>query len=181
MLYEVYIVGESGTSYGWMTYLKYRMRLESGYFKEPLVMIQVNLRLMDEAGRINYKDMTLETAWRNYPECMSEYILASMEQIRNAFREVEVVSKRPKFPLGVVVATRGVRHEVDINDIEEALGRHVTGDWGNVPPADRRSNNIAVKEGYRIISSYTGKNGVKFWIITEADRSATTVLLPEEY
>jgi hypothetical protein len=62
-----------------------------------------------------------------------------------------------------------------------ALGRHVTGDWGNVCSEDAEANDAAVGERARLLSSYTSDEGVRFWIITEADRSLTTVLLPEEY
>jgi hypothetical protein len=60
------------------------------------------------------------------------------------------------------------------------LARHATGDWGELCAFDRRQNEIALREGYRVLSSYpVGRECV--WIITEADRSITTILLPEEY
>lgn len=66
-------------------------------------------------------------------------------------------------------------------DLELALRRHAYGDWGDVPPEDWEENELSLKEGYRILSSYTDRLGIRFWIITEADRSATTILLPDEY
>ncbi len=66
------------------------------------------------------------------------------------------------------------------DDILTALQRHQAGDWGNLPPEDHRANDQARLEGTWILSVYCSK-GVKFWIITEADRSASTVLLPEDY
>ena len=66
-------------------------------------------------------------------------------------------------------------------DIPIALGRHAAGDWGDVCEADRRENELSVNQRLRLLSVYRDRNGVKFWIITEADRSATTVLLPEDY
>ena len=63
----------------------------------------------------------------------------------------------------------------------KALRRHVYGDWGDLDDEDKAENEFSVENGYRILSSYTSSNGIKFWVITEADRSATTVLLPEEY
>jgi hypothetical protein len=60
------------------------------------------------------------------------------------------------------------------------LARHVTGDWRGMTAADRAANAAAVREGDRILSSYA-LAGKRFWVITEADRSATTILLPEEY
>ena len=62
-----------------------------------------------------------------------------------------------------------------------ALSRHVKGDWGELDEDDRQGNERSLREGYRLLSSYTSKSGTKFWIITEADRSVTTVLLPEDY
>ncbi len=60
------------------------------------------------------------------------------------------------------------------------LARHATGDWGELCAFDRRQNEIALRAGYRVLSSYNASTG-RIWIITEADRSITTMLLPEEY
>jgi len=67
------------------------------------------------------------------------------------------------------------------DDPLDFLIRHLGGDWGEVDEHDRRENELSVKEGFRILSAYTLTSGVKVWIITEADRSSTTILLPEEY
>jgi hypothetical protein len=61
------------------------------------------------------------------------------------------------------------------------MARHVSGDWGELDDEDKQSNEEALKDGSRLLSAYLDRNNVKFWIITEADRSATTVLLPEDY
>lgn len=62
------------------------------------------------------------------------------------------------------------------------LKRHLHGDWGDLCEADKHENEISLKEGFRVMSAYTlPRTGVKLWVITEADRSATTFLLPEEY
>ncbi len=67
-------------------------------------------------------------------------------------------------------------------DACELLERHVRGDWGEIPPEDANENELSVREGFRILSSYPlGDNGAKLWIITEADRCSTCLLLPEEY
>ncbi len=63
----------------------------------------------------------------------------------------------------------------------QLLLRHSTGDWGELSAHDRRENEIAVKEGYRVWSSYPLQGGGKIWVITEADRSSTTFLLPDDY
>ena len=85
------------------------------------------------------------------------------------------------FQPGQIVATRGALSVLSIEDVMEALCRHLSGDWGDLSAEDKQENDFSVNNGFRIISSYSSKKGVKFWIITEADRSATTVLLPEEY
>jgi hypothetical protein len=66
-------------------------------------------------------------------------------------------------------------------DILTGLQRHQAGDWGDMDEDDRQANNCALTDGSRLFSVYHSANGVKFWIITEADRSVTTVLLPEDY
>ena len=86
-----------------------------------------------------------------------------------------------KFQLGKVVITRGSLSELSQDDIITALGRHSDGDWGEVCKEDKEENELSLKHGYRILSAYRTDKNVRFWIITEADRSATTILLPEEY
>lgn len=61
------------------------------------------------------------------------------------------------------------------------LARHLTGDWGDVSKADAAENELSLVRGFRLLSAYTLKSGQRVWIITEADRSATTILLPDEY
>lgn len=85
------------------------------------------------------------------------------------------------FELGRTVATPHVLKVVPETEIFTALRRHQNCDWGDVCPNDKWSNDRAVKGGERLLSVYHSKDGVKFWIITEWDRSATTVLLPEDY
>jgi len=87
--------------------------------------------------------------------------------------------KMPLFPLGFVVATPGAL-DLGIN-FSPYLRRHQRGDWGDLDAEDKAENNFSVQNGYRILSAYYTPDGTKFWIITEADRSATTVLLPSEY
>ena len=63
----------------------------------------------------------------------------------------------------------------------EEIGRHLHGDWGDCGDEDWQENELSLREGFRLLSVYHDRNTVKFWIITEADRSATTILLPEDY
>ncbi len=86
-----------------------------------------------------------------------------------------------RFPLGQLVATAGVAATLASGDVASAIERHARGDWGNLTPADREANELALKDGSRLLSAYVDRNGVKFWVITEADRSVTIVLLPDEY
>jgi len=88
-----------------------------------------------------------------------------------------------KLKLGQIVATPNALHALeDANRVaEEFLARHAAGDWGDVGAEDWKENELSVQEGFRVLSSYTLSTGKKLWIITEADRSATTLLLPDEY
>ena len=84
------------------------------------------------------------------------------------------------FPLGQVVATRAVMEVIPNETVVNSLRRHARCDWGDVCKEDRKANEEALKDGARLLSVYkTGET--KFWIITEADRSVTTLLLPEDY
>ncbi len=88
-----------------------------------------------------------------------------------------------KFPLGQVVATPGALEALRASnqDALPLLRRHAQGDWGEVSPEDARENEFSLTHGLRLLSVYTLTDGTRIWIITEADRSATTLLLPEEY
>jgi hypothetical protein len=89
-----------------------------------------------------------------------------------------------RFPCGQIVATPGALeafNQASPGETHTALRRHLTGDWGDVCDEDKRANDAALKIGSRLMSSYHLSTGVKIWIITEADRSSTTLLLPEEY
>lgn len=86
-----------------------------------------------------------------------------------------------RFPLGRIVATPTALNSVPNDEILRAIQRHHAGDWGDVCPEDRGSNDQSLLDGSRLLSAYHTTAGVKFWIITEWDRSATTILLPEDY
>jgi hypothetical protein len=89
----------------------------------------------------------------------------------------------PAFPLGQVVATPGALQALkEAGQCFEAfLFRHACGDWGELCDADLQENARALRQGGRLMSTYTLKTGQTLWIITEADRSVTTLLLPLEY
>lgn len=86
-----------------------------------------------------------------------------------------------KFRLGHIVATPNALSQLTQEDILMGIKRHQAGDWGQVDEHDRQENELSLKQGFRLLSVYHAANGTKFWVITEADRSATTVLLPEDY
>ena len=87
------------------------------------------------------------------------------------------------FELGRVVGTNGALAELEKagEHFQTYLSRHARGDWGEVPPEDHEETEFSLRNELRIISGYTLGSGVRIWIITEADRSSTTILLPEEY
>ncbi len=87
----------------------------------------------------------------------------------------------PRLALGLTVITQNAAGRLNRADVLSALSRHARGDWGDLCAEDKAENEVSVKEGFRLLSSYRDSHGTKFWIITEADRSATTVLLPEDY
>ncbi len=86
-----------------------------------------------------------------------------------------------KFPLGLVVITPAALAELSDADVRGALARHSAGDWGELGGQDIAENELSLRQGYRLFSAYRSSSGIKFWVITEADRSVTTVLLPEDY
>jgi hypothetical protein len=96
---------------------------------------------------------------------------------------IHLILQNPLFRLGEVVATPGANDALETHNIQPLtlLQRHVTGDWGDVCEEDAQSNTDAVTYGDRILSSYTIAPKVRIWVITEWDRSVTTLLLPSEY
>mgnify|MGYP006969436917 FL=1 len=89
----------------------------------------------------------------------------------------------PKFPLGQTVATPGCLAALSEagQSADVFLRRHNGGDWGDLDDEDKEANELALRDGSRIFSAYHLKDGTKIWVITEADRSSTCILLPEEY
>ncbi len=88
-----------------------------------------------------------------------------------------------KFEPGQIVATPGALEafRASGDDPLAYLIRHIAGDWGDVDEHDRKENELSLEHGWRILSCYRLKDGTRIWIITEANRSVTTFLLPEEY
>ena len=94
---------------------------------------------------------------------------------------MKTTSKAVRVPLGRILATPGVLEATTQAERNLAFARHSRGDWGDVAGEDWQANDRAFQNGERLLSVYHTLNGTKFWIITEADRSATTILLPQEY
>jgi hypothetical protein len=88
-----------------------------------------------------------------------------------------------KFPLGQLVATPGALEALKEAEVSflPYIRRHLEGDWGDVCPEDAAENELSLEQGFRLLSAYNLPDGCRIWIITEADRTATTILLPEEY
>lgn len=89
----------------------------------------------------------------------------------------------PLFELGAIVATPGALRLMLMNgvDPQALLRRHVTGDWSEMDAEDQATNHEAIKHGARIFSAYRVSPSHRIWVITESDRSATTLLKPNEY
>lgn len=97
-----------------------------------------------------------------------------------------VALKPTKFPLGVYVFTSGVNDRAACDSdfatfVFDGLNRHGQEDWGDLCDEDKRENELSLKGGFRLLSAYEKDGLPKIWIITEADRSVTTVLFPEEH
>ena len=94
---------------------------------------------------------------------------------------MSVIAVNPRFNPGRVMITRNAKDVLPYSEVNAAINRHLHGDWGDVCGPDKRVNDDALKNGGRLLSVYHTKDDVRFWIITEADYSATTVLLPSDY
>jgi hypothetical protein len=91
--------------------------------------------------------------------------------------------QQPLFSLGQIVATPGALAALEEagQPPQEFLSRHIRGEWGDVCEEDRRENEFSVERGFRLLSSYRTNADAQLFVITEADRSVTTILLQEEY
>ncbi|WP_437191533.1 hypothetical protein [Planctomicrobium sp. SH527] len=92
-----------------------------------------------------------------------------------------ISSPSPKFPAGQILITSTAQQQLSASEVQQALRRHLAGDWGDCEPDDAATNEDALLHGERLLSVYHTAESVTFWIITEADRSATTVLMPDDY
>jgi hypothetical protein len=91
------------------------------------------------------------------------------------------LDRGPRFPLGRVVITHRASTVIPREDVMAALERFARGDWGDVDRHDAAQNEQDLQDGGRLLAAFHSSRGASFWIITEADRSVTSVILPEEY
>lgn len=91
------------------------------------------------------------------------------------------VSGERRFAPGHFLITPAAMEALPEYRVDVALSRHLNCDWGDLCEADKQANDDALKNEGRLLSAYRSMDGTRFWIITEADRSATTVLLPQDY
>ena len=134
----------------------------------------------------------------SYLECLekredvSKHIVQAMQTLNDYLdgRNVEAL-----FSTGSLYATPGALEALEearqqtqdwknspAETAQELFNRHQCGDWGDLEDADKEENEVSIREGLRILSAYKLKaTGQKLWVITEADRSATTILKPDEY
>ena len=93
---------------------------------------------------------------------------------------MSVITVNPRFNPGRLMITRNAKNALPRREVDAAINRHLSGDWGDVCQADWQRNEQALRDGDRLLSVYQTQAGEKFWIITESDRSTTTVLLPSD-
>ena len=91
------------------------------------------------------------------------------------------IHAKPRFDLGSPFATANAVSKFPSETLMKCLNRHAEGDWGDLDEEDKLANDSALESGGRLFSSYKFSDKEKLWVITEADRSATTILLPEDY
>lgn len=127
----------------------------------------------------NLSDFDLHAAEVGEPNQLdAAFVPCRLSEVKAREREFE-----PKFPLGQVVATPGALAALQATRQNPLsfLMRHMQCDWGELDEHDVAENELSLQRGFRLLSRYTLTNGSVIYIITEADRSVTTLLLPEEY
>jgi len=92
------------------------------------------------------------------------------------------------FPLGRIVMTANLQYRLQEanpesweKELHQIITRHASGDWGDLDQEDKRENQLSLERGFRIFSAYNTAKDIRVWVITEADRSCTTALLPQDY
>jgi hypothetical protein len=114
-------------------------------------------------------------------DCSRYRLRAVSTAIKPTTREDEMLDTGRKFYPGAIVATPGAIEAASRSYLSECLQRHLRGDWGDLDDHDKQANESALAHGARLLSAYPLPGGGTIWVITEADRSVTTFLLPDEY
>ena len=158
-----------------------------------------NLAQTKQDAKTAYLNKQAEQMLETYKQANESERIAVIKQIGSFLEIVPEDAKRfwlkfryklerlneqtPLFSLGQTVMTIGAREALeDSNELPITfLAKHQSGDWGIVGREDKQENEFSIKNGFRLLSAYMTTNSEKIWIITEADRSVTTILLPEEY
>ncbi|HEY3231812.1 MAG TPA: hypothetical protein VGJ87_21460 [Roseiflexaceae bacterium] len=132
----------------------------------------------EELTHFNQSDLELQSAQWDYPIVWDEGFIPTRLSAVQAAEHGE-----RKFPLGQLAITPGTLAALAVNQQTSSifLRRHWRGDWGELDAEDVQENEHSLANGFRLLSVYTLKDGTRIWIITEADRSATTIVLPSEY
>jgi hypothetical protein len=142
--------------------------------QEQMIVLYQNAPLSERKAIIKHIDAFFENGSRKQKIFWLKFRL-----------KLEAQNEKSKnlFPLGETVMTISAKEALaESNQLpNEFLAKHQSGDWGIIGKDDWRENDLSVKKGFRILSAYKTLRGVKIWVITEADRSSTTVLLPSEY
>ena len=114
---------------------------------------------------------------------VSEFRSFLLTAVAGTSNPITALLTKPLFPLGQVISTPAALKTMRATNVEplSLLCRHIAGDWGNLDQHDKQLNDLAVKDGSRIFSAYHIGPKLRIWLITEADRSSTTVLLPDDY
>ena len=142
----------------------------------------VKEKIINREANMNSKGETIgETVYETRSNKMIFNLLTPQGFMSLSDYEDKPIKSNLPLPLGKTVITANAKSVLTDSDISSALTRHQSGDWGELCEEDRMVNEYALKNGERIMSVYTSSNGKKFWVITEADRSCTTVLMPEDY
>lgn len=106
-------------------------------------------------------------------------VVRRLRVCHDGFKDMKKLSRKQKQPR--ILITAQVKKSVPLRERRSALLRHVPGDWGELSEEDRKETDRWFASGQRVQSAHTARNGTRFWILTEPDRSETIIMLPEEY
>ena len=158
---------------GWTWYI-----IEMQPLQQDAIFYGYRVGWDEELTHFNQSDLELSSAQWGFP-------IVQEEAFTPCWLSEVVVGERGdrKFPLGQLVATPGAAEAFTRNNQEptEFLRRHWRGDWGELDEHDVQENDLSLQQGFRLLSRYSLADGTAIYIITEADRSVTTILLPAEY